>query len=56
MIKPNNALSVSPAGEEFAIPQPEEYKGELERVTKLAEAARAEGREVVVVIGVGFVV
>jgi len=53
--KKKNQISVSPAGEEFAIPKPEEYAGELERVRKLAEAARAEGREVVVVMGVGFV-
>ncbi len=54
-VKKAGEYSVSPAGEEFAIPKPEEYAGELERVKRLAEAARAEGREVVVVMGVGFV-
>ncbi len=54
-VKEKNQISVSPAGEEFAIPKPDEYAGELERVKKLAEAARTEGREVVVVMGVGFV-
>jgi UDP-N-acetyl-D-glucosamine dehydrogenase len=48
-------ISVSPAGEAFAIPKPDEYAGELERVEKLAAAAKAEGKEVVVVMGVGFV-
>jgi len=48
-------FSVSPAGESFAIPEKAQYAGEFERVKLLAEAARAEGREVVVVMGVGFV-
>jgi len=47
--------SVSPEGEEFPIPEPGEYAGEYERVEGLAREARAEGREVVVVMGVGFV-
>jgi UDP-N-acetyl-D-glucosamine dehydrogenase len=47
--------SVSPSGEKFEIPQPQQYPAELERVRKLAEAARKDGKEVVVVMGVGFV-
>ena len=47
--------SVSPANEKFPIPQKEEYAAELQRLEKLADAARAEGKEVVVVMGVGFV-
>ncbi|KPL27089.1 MAG: GDP-mannose dehydrogenase [Acidithiobacillales bacterium SM1_46] len=47
--------SVSPAGEKFAIPQPEEYAEEFDRLRVLVEAARAEGKEIVVVMGVGFV-
>jgi len=47
--------SVSPAGEKFEIPQESEYAGELERVEDLVEAARGEGKEIVVVMGVGFV-
>jgi nucleotide sugar dehydrogenase len=47
--------SVSPAGERFAIPEGGEYEAELERIRALADAARAEGKEVVVVMGVGFV-
>jgi nucleotide sugar dehydrogenase len=48
-------VSVSPAGEQFAIPEEAAYGPELERVRALADAARAEGKEVVVVMGVGFV-
>jgi nucleotide sugar dehydrogenase len=47
--------SISPSGEKFAIPQPADYVAELQRVRKLAEAARKEGKEIVVVMGVGFV-
>ena len=47
--------SVNPAGEKFAIPQPGDYAAELQRVRRLAEAARKEGKEIVVVMGVGFV-
>ncbi|MHC4510059.1 MAG: GDP-mannose dehydrogenase, partial [Planctomycetota bacterium] len=47
--------STSPAGEKFAIPGEDEHAAELERVRSLVEAARGEGREIVVVMGVGFV-
>ena len=47
--------SVSPAGEKFAIPQPEEYAAEFGRLEQLVTEARAEGKEIVVVMGVGFV-
>ncbi|UCG48436.1 MAG: hypothetical protein JSU94_01420, partial [Phycisphaerales bacterium] len=47
--------SVSPAGEKFAIPGEDEYAAEYQRIESLAEAARSEGREIVVVMGVGFV-
>ena len=47
--------SVSPAGEHFPIPQPEDYGPELERLEKLVTTARGEGKEIVVVMGVGFV-
>lgn len=51
----NVEYSVSPSGENFAIPQKEEYAAEFERVKHLAGQARQEGKEVVVVMGVGFV-
>ena len=47
--------SVSPAGEKFAIPQPDEYNAELDRIRTLSDTARSEGKEIVVVMGVGFV-
>lgn len=48
-------MSISPAGEEFVLPEPSEFAGELARLEKLASEARDAGREVVVVMGVGFV-
>jgi len=48
-------VSVSPDGEEFAIPCPEDYAEEYARLERLAEDARQAGREVVVVMGIGFV-
>jgi nucleotide sugar dehydrogenase len=48
-------VSVSPDGEEFAIPCPEDYAEEYARLERLAEEARQAGREVVVVMGIGFV-
>ena len=47
--------SVSPTGQKFAIPAEEEYAGEVERIESLVAAARGEGKEIVVVMGVGFV-
>ncbi len=47
--------SASPAGERFPIPTRDEYAAELKRVSALAESARGEGKEIVVVMGVGFV-
>ncbi len=49
------SYSVSPTGEQFAIPAAEEYANEFERIKQLADKARQEGKEVVVVMGVGFV-
>jgi UDP-N-acetyl-D-glucosamine dehydrogenase len=48
-------ISVSPSGEVFPLPVPEDYAREFKRVEALAAAAKAEGKEVVVVMGVGFV-
>ncbi len=47
--------SVSPAGEKFPIPKEEDYAGELKRIESLVSQARDEGKEIVVVMGVGFV-
>jgi UDP-N-acetyl-D-glucosamine dehydrogenase len=47
--------SISPSGEKFPLPQKEEFEAEYLRVRELAELARADGKEIVVVMGVGFV-
>jgi UDP-N-acetyl-D-glucosamine dehydrogenase len=48
-------FSVSPSGEQFEIPSRDAYQVEFERLETLANKARSEGMEVVVVMGVGFV-
>jgi len=47
--------SISPNGEKFALPKPEDYKNEFESIKKRVKAERAKNREIVVVMGVGFV-
>jgi UDP-N-acetyl-D-glucosamine dehydrogenase len=47
--------SISPAGEKFVLPGATDYKKEFERLKKLAARQRQEGREIVIVVGVGFV-
>jgi UDP-N-acetyl-D-glucosamine dehydrogenase len=47
--------SIDPAGERFAIPGEDQYAAEFKRIESLVEAARNEGKEIVVVMGVGFV-
>ncbi len=47
--------SLNPAGEKFKIPQQKEYGAEFDRVSALAAEAREQGKEIVVVMGVGFV-
>jgi nucleotide sugar dehydrogenase len=48
-------FSTSPSGERFALPEKNEYQSELQRLTTLAAEARTMNREVVVVMGAGFV-
>jgi nucleotide sugar dehydrogenase len=50
-----NLVSVSPEGEIFLLPSEADYAEENRRLCRLAEANRALGRQVVVVMGVGFV-
>ena len=47
--------SISPEGEKFAIPSDEDYKKEYEKLVKVAEEQKKQGREIVVVMGLGFV-
>jgi nucleotide sugar dehydrogenase len=50
-----NLFSVSPAGEKFPLPEAEDYEKEYKRVKEIVDAQRGMGREIVVVMGVGFV-
>ena len=47
--------SISPTGEKFPIPQSEQYDAEFKRLELLVKTARKEGKEIVAVMGVGFV-
>ena len=48
-------LSLSPSGEKFTLPQTEDFKTEFDRLQSLVDDARKDGKEIVVVMGVGFV-
>jgi nucleotide sugar dehydrogenase len=48
-------VSTSPDGEEFSLPTPADYAQENQRLHELVEEQRKLGREIVVVMGVGFV-
>src|SRR5512139_3267281 len=47
--------SLSPTGEKFQLPDQKDYVEELERLKTLVNGQRGLGREIVVVMGVGFV-
>ncbi len=47
--------SISPDGEKFKIPDEEDYRKEYHRLETLVKENRALGREIVVVMGLGFV-
>lgn len=47
--------SFSPTGKRFQLPEPEDYKKEYKRLNKLVKEQRALSREIVVVMGLGFV-
>ena len=47
-------FSISPQGEKFPLPTSEQYPAEFDRLKKLADHARSEGKEIDVVVGVGF--
>jgi nucleotide sugar dehydrogenase len=51
----SDIYSTCPAGEAFLIPKKSDHKPEFERVKTLVEQQRRLGREIVVVMGVGFV-
>ena len=47
--------SISPDGEKFKLPDEKDYRQEYERLKDLVDKQRKEGREIVVVMGLGFV-
>ena len=47
--------SISPDGEKFQLPEPDDYTKEYRRLEHMAQEQRELGREIVVVMGVGFV-
>ncbi len=48
-------VSTCPAGEIFPLPQKDDYEAEFKRLQQLVTEQRQMGREIVVVMGVGFV-
>ena len=48
-------FSISPDGEKFHLPTESEYAAEFQRLEKIVADQRKQGREIVVVVGVGFV-
>ena len=54
-MKSEPAVSICPKGEAFPLPQPAEYGEEFKRLERIVEEQRIKGREIVVVMGVGFV-
>ena len=51
----SNTFSISPDGEKFPLPSEADYAAEFQRLEKLVAEQRKLGREIVVVVGVGFV-
>jgi UDP-N-acetyl-D-glucosamine dehydrogenase len=48
-------FSISPSGEKFPMPKNNEYEDEFKRIQHHANTAKQEHREIVVVMGLGFV-
>lgn len=46
---------LSPTGEKFKLPEAEDYQKEIQRLEKIVKEQRELGREIVVVMGLGFV-
>jgi len=55
MIVNNPETSVSPSGESFPLPVKADYNNELKRLEELVNQARSANKEIVVVMGLGFV-
>jgi len=52
---PESLVSVCPAGEVFQLPQEKDYEEEFKRLQQIVKEQRSMDREIVVVMGVGFV-
>jgi nucleotide sugar dehydrogenase len=52
---PESLVSVCPAGEVFQLPQEKDYEKEFKRLQQIVKEQRSMDREIVVVMGVGFV-
>jgi len=50
-----SAYSTCPSGEKFLLPSQAEYSKEFDKIKKLVKDQRSQNREIVVVMGVGFV-
>ena len=48
-------ISVSPDGNKYPLPKEADHPEEFKKIKKLVDIARKEGKEIVVVMGVGFV-
>jgi nucleotide sugar dehydrogenase len=48
-------FSPSPSGEKFPLPKNDDFQSEFQRLQALVDEVRSEGKEIVVVMGVGFV-
>ena len=53
--KSEATVSICPKGEEFPLPKPGDYEKEFKRLKRIVKEQRLRGREIVVVMGVGFV-
>jgi len=54
-LKPTAPVSVCPSGEVFQLPGKDDYQKEIKRLQRIVKEQRLKGREIVVVMGVGFV-
>jgi nucleotide sugar dehydrogenase len=50
-----SGYSVCPSGEEFPLPKDEDYANEFKKIKNIVKEQRLKNREIVVVMGVGFV-
>ena len=49
------AISICPAGNSYPLPKSDDYKNEFTRLQSIVKEQRLSGREIVVVMGLGFV-